>query len=155
MAQRTRLKTPFIYLEHHHIANRIFFRALWKKFDLKKRRIYQKLWTFFYWSTCIINGKYMTFFVFLILQKMWKWRFRVFIWWSPYDIGLVWSKTRREKSLSQKRMLVWIRRKERRKWSRSQRSLQRRRLWKESQEVQNVWRSQYDALRVYHRGVCC
>ena len=42
MAQRTRLKTPFTYLEHYHIANRKFFRALWKKIWRQKRRIYQK-----------------------------------------------------------------------------------------------------------------
>ena len=36
LAQRTRLKTPFTYLEHDHMANRKFFRAFWKKFDLKK-----------------------------------------------------------------------------------------------------------------------
>ena len=42
LAQRTRLKTPFTYLEHHHIANRKIFRAPWKKIWPQKRRIYQK-----------------------------------------------------------------------------------------------------------------
>ena len=57
-------------------------------------------------------------------------------WWSPNDIVFVWSKTRREKSLSQRRIIV-------RRWSRSQRSLQRRRLWEASQ---NEERSRYDVL---------
>ena len=42
LAQRTRLKTPFTYLEHYHIANRKFFRALWKRIWPQKRRIHQK-----------------------------------------------------------------------------------------------------------------
>ena len=42
LAQRTRLKTPFTYLEHNHMANRKFFRAFWKKSWPQKRRIYQK-----------------------------------------------------------------------------------------------------------------
>ena len=77
-------------------------------------------------------------------------------WWSPNDIVFVWSKTRREKSPSQRRMLVWIRRKGGEDEAEAKEVFRpRRRLWEGNQWVQNVWRSQHDALRVYLRGVCC
>ena len=40
----------------------------------------------FFYAICIINGKYITFFVFSILQKIWKWRFRVPILMNFRDI---------------------------------------------------------------------
>ena len=100
----------------------------------------------------------MTFFVFPILQKMWKSRFRVFILIPSRDqkpkkkasaeqkkdkpkSKKKASVKQKKKKQSQSRKSVWSRRKER--GSRSRRSLQRRRLW---EGRQNKERSKDDVL---------